>query len=368
MRPKPVAYFLCAVSLALIAICPFILRANSPAAEETAPYKGILTMWHITLWRTGGSSFEAYLRKRIKEFEADYAYAFIELESLTAEEAAQALAAGEAPDLISYPMGANPGVALQRLPSADTVLPGRHGDGWPYTCGGYCILVNTDLLDEQNADIPESGWGLRPEALIDAAQYGAGFDAEPGCSALPALALHQYPESDEPSYSTWGEPNPPDAMLSLKPQALDGGLDAFLSGDCAVLIASQRQLFEAEQAFLQGSGPAFFAYAIGGYTDMVQMIGVATCEDEKKLTACATFARYLLSNPAQRKLEPLGTLPVVSGLNAYEQDECRRTMYGLLCENAALPDTDEVQELNELAAKALGGNEDALKQLRARLG
>ena len=367
MRPKPVAYFLCVVSLALIAICPFILTANSPTAAEAAPFKGILTLWHITGWRTGGSSFEAFLRKRVKEFEADYAYAFIELESLTAEEAAQALAAGKTPDLISYPMDANPGVALQRLSSADTILPGTGKDAWPYMCGSYCILVNTDLLTEQSADIPEGGWGLRPEPLIDAAQFGACFDAEPGYSALPALALHEYPESDEPDYSTWGEPDPPDAMLSLAPQALDGGLGAFLSGDCAVLVASQRQLFEAEQAYQQGDGPAFFAYAIGGYTDMVQMIGIAACDDEKKLSACAVFARYLLSNSVQRKLEPLGTLPVMAGLEIYEQDECRRTMYELLCENAALSDMDEAQSLDIIAARALGGDEHALNELRARL-
>lgn len=368
MRPKPVAYFLCVVSLALIAICPLILLTNSHIAAEAAPYKGILTLWHITGWRTGGSSFEAYLNKRIKAFEANYAYAFIELESLTIEEAVQALANGETPDMISYPLGQNPGVSLQNLPSADTIVPNTGEDAWPYTCGGYCMLVNTDMLTEQSADLPESGWGLRPEALIAAAEYGAYFDAESGKSALPALALHTYPESDEPNMSTWGEPKPPDAMLSLKPGKLDEGLDAFLDGDTAVLIASQRQLFDAEQAYNQGDGPAFFAYGIGGYTDMVQMIGIATCDDEKKLSACSTFAQSLLSPSGQKKLEPMGTLPVVAGLEElYAQDECRRTMYSLLCESIALPNLADAQALNILAAKALGGDAAALKELRARL-
>jgi|AGTN01.2.fsa_nt_gi hypothetical protein len=368
MRLKPVAYFLCAVSLILIAICPALLLAGSHTAAEAVPYKGILTLWHITLWRTGGSSFEAFLSKRIREFEADYAYAFIKLKSLTAAEAAQALEAGETPDLISYPLGLNIGVALQKLPPAGTILPGTDKAAWPYTCGGYCMLVNTDLLAQQGVSIPESGWGLRPEALLDAAQYGACFDAETGKSALPALALHQYPRSEEPSYSTWGEPEPPDAMLSLKPEALDAGLDAFLAGEAAVLIASHRQLFEARQAYIQGEGPAFFAYAIGGYTDMVQMIGVAACGDEKKLSACTAFAQRLLSGSSQRKLEALGTLPVVAGLEIYAEDECRRTMYTLLCESAALPDMNDAQALNVLAAKALGGDEYALRDLRARLG
>ncbi len=369
MRPKPVAYFLCVVSLALIAICPLILLTNQHIAAEAAPYKGILTLWHITEWRTGGSSFEAFLSKRIKDFEANYAYAFIELESLTQEEAMQALEAGKAPDMISYSQGRNPGITLQKLPAAGTIVPDTGEDAWPYTCGGYCMLVNTDLLTGQGAELPESGWGLRPEPLIAAAQHGVCFDAETGKSSLPALALHEYPESDEPNMSTWGEPEPPEAILSIQPEKLDDGLEAFLHGEAAVLIASQRQLYEVEQAYQRGESPSYFAYGIGGYTDMVQMIGIASCDDEKKLSACVTFARSLLSRSGQKKLEPMGTLPVIAGLeeDIYTEDECRRTMYTLLCESMAFPDTGDAQGLNNLAAKALGGEASALKELRAKL-
>ena len=368
MRPKPVAYFLCVAALALIAVCPLMLISSHQEAEQAMPYKGILTLWHITQWRTGGSSsFGSYLKGRIRQFEADYAYAFIELKSITAEEATEALAAGESPDLISYPLGLNPGITLAKPTTVNTILSGIDEDAIPYACGGYCILVNTDLLTEQGAEVPDSGWGIRPEALLAAAQYGAIFDAETGCCALPALALHEYPESDEPSYSTWGEPDPPDALLSLAPQSLSDGLEAFLEGEVAVLVASQRQLYEAEQAYMKGDGPAFFAYAIGGYTDMVQLIGITATEDDKKRSACMAFAELLLSGSSQRRLEALGILPVVPDLEIYTEDECRRTMYVLLCESGALPPADEEQELNVLAARAAGGDTQALRTLRVRL-
>jgi len=367
MRPKPVAYFLCVAALALIAACPLMLISSHHEAVQAAPYKGILTLWHITGWRTGGSSFESYLNARIKGFETSYAYAFIELESLTTEEAAEALAAGETPDLISYPYGQNPGVELADLPPTDTIVHPKDENAYPYACGGYCVLVNTDLLTQQDAETPESGWGIRPETLIEAAAYGAAFDDEQGCCALPALALHEFPESDEPSYSAWGEPAPPDALLSLAPQSLSDGLDAFLKGEAAVLIASQRQLYEATKAFMEGDGPQFFSYAIGGYTDMVQMIGVAETDNEKKRAACTTFAQGLLTGSAQRKLEALGVLPVVPDLEVYAEDECRRTMYALLCKNAALPSAEEAQELDVLAARAAGGDKAAFKSLRTKL-
>jgi hypothetical protein len=108
MRPKPVAYFLCAVALALIAVCPLILLSEHSAAVEAAPFKGVLKLWHIQGWRTGGASFGVYLSQCIKLFESQDAYAFIEMESLTPEEAMQALESGEKPDLISFPRGQNP--------------------------------------------------------------------------------------------------------------------------------------------------------------------------------------------------------------------------------------------------------------------
>lgn len=368
MRPKPVAYFLCAVSLLLIVVCPLILLTNNHIEAEAIPYKGILTLWHIARWRTGGSSFESFLSKRIKAFEANYAYAFIELKSLTADEALGALEAGETPDLISYPLGLDMGVKLHKMPFADTILPDTGRASWPYTCGGYCILVNTDLLTEQGAPIPEDGWGIRPEALTAAAKFGVCFDAEAGGSALPALALHQYPESQEKNYSTWEQPEPPAAILSLMPQELEDGLNSFLEGKAAVLVASQRQLYEAQRAYMEGSGPAFFAYAIGGYTDTAQMIGVAASDDKKKLSACETFARSLLTNSAQRGLEALGTMPVVPNLEIYAEDECRRAMYTMLCEHAVMPQAHNAQDLNNLAAKALGKDADALNELITKLG
>ena len=104
-----------------------------------------------------------------------------------------------------------------------------------------------------------------------------------------------------------------------------------------MLIASHRQLSDAAKAYTDGDGPAFLAYALGGYTDMVQMVGVAATEDEKKLAACTAFARSLLSGSSQRALEEYGLLPAAADVTVYAQDECRRTMYGLLCEHGVLP-------------------------------
>ncbi|MDD5017739.1 MAG: hypothetical protein PHO15_06555 [Eubacteriales bacterium] len=366
MKIKPVTYFLCAVTLILMAVSPWLILSSYEEQPEVTPYKGILTLWHITDWRTGGSSGTAFLKMRIAEFESKNPYVFIEMQSMSISETKVAFLRGETPDIISYPISFEPGFSLSSLPSKDILFREIPDTAYPYMCGGYCILVNIDLLDEQGLYLSE-GWGIRPDELLAAAQFGICFDSENGYSSLPAIALHEYPEAPGPNISTWGEPALPDAALGFAEVLYEDGLQAFIDGRCCVLIASQRQLFEIEQLYEQGEAPAFSAYAAGGYTDMIQLVSVAACDDEKKSAVLAAFAEYMVSDRVQAKLEPLGVFPVVSGLEIYADNECLSAMYRLLSENAALPAAGNRETLDALAKQSFAGDSSALKRLRQLL-
>jgi ABC-type glycerol-3-phosphate transport system substrate-binding protein len=184
---------------------------------------------------------------------------------------------------------------------------------------------------------------------------------------LPALALHTYPEAEKPQISTWGEPDPPDVALSLD-AAWKGGFEAFCSGEAGVLIASHRQLFEAAEQYTQGEVPPFTAYAIGPYTDMVQLVSAAQQpEDELRQEAAKSFTAFLLTDSAQKKLEALGVFPVKPGLNIYQQSDIHLAMYEQLSSGAALPEPGSKDMLSELARSAFGGDDHALKALRRML-
>lgn len=364
---KPVAYFLCALALILICISPWLILSYYEKLPESPYFQGILSLWHISEWRTGGSSGAAFLQKRITQFEGQNPHVFINIRTLTFEEALQALQSGEKPDIISYPNGKEIPLDMAALPSVDTIFSGLPDTAYPYMCGGYCLLINTDMLTEKGLDI-KSDWGIRPESLLEVAQIGVCFDAEDGCTSLPALALHAYPEAEKPQVSTWGEPDPPDVALSLD-AAWEEGFEAFCAGDTGVLIASHRQLFEATEQFTQGEVPPFSAYAISPYTDMVQMIGVTKQgEDKIRQEAAESFAAFILSDSAQRKLEALGVFPVKPGLDIYQQSDIHLAMYEQLSAGAALPPQNAQDTLEELAKSAFGGDEHALKRLRRALG
>lgn len=367
MKIKPFTCFLFAVALIVIALSPWLIQSYYSQTPENVPYKGILTLWNITGWRTGGSSCTSFLKKRIADFESRNAYLFIDLVDFTAAEAEQALQKGEAPDIISYPLGFNTDLPLSPLPHKDTIFPGISGEAYPYMCGAYCLLINADMLDEHGL-FPPGGWGVRPDELLSMAQLGVCFDSENGCSALPAIAVHKYPEPEGPDAGATERPVSQDAALGLTITAYTDGLRCFCSGQAGVLIASQRQLFEANKQFEEGSAPAFLPYALSGYTDMVQLISVVSSEDEKKQLACEDFAGYLLEERVQSKLTALGVFPALPGLEIYEDNDCQKSMYKLLSEGAALAMPEDRQTLNDLSMQMLGGSKDALAELKRLLG
>jgi hypothetical protein len=366
MKIKPFTCFLCAVALILIGLSPWLIQSYYFVQPEDIPYKGILTLWNITGWRTGGSSCSAFLKKRITEFESRNAYMFIDMTDMTAEEAAEALQKGDAPDIISYPLGFSPDLPLSPLPHKSTIFPEIQGDTYPYMCGAYLMLINADMLDE-NGLFPPDGWGVRPAELLAMAQLGVCFDSEEGFSSLPVIAAHEYPVPEGPGTDAPGSQTMPDAALGLSAVSYSGGIEYFCSGQAGILIASQRQHFEVNKKFEEGSAPAFLTYAVSGYTDMVQLISVVPADDAKKQKACTDFAEYLLEERAQSKLEALGVFPVLPGLKIYQDNECYNSAYRLLADNALLAMPGDRQRLAELSMEMLGGSKDALTELRRLL-
>lgn len=362
---KPYAVFLCALTVILLAFSPFLILSfyqKLPLAEQ---YKGILTLLHISDWRTAGSSVASFLEKCILQFEACNPHVFIDLVCLSKDDAAEALTNGFKPDIISYPYGFAAQWSFAALPPANHCFnPGAH-NAYPYLCGGYCAIVNTDMLNEKGVEIADD-WGIRPEELLNAAKLGICFDSEKGYTSLPALAKHQYPDVKRPDISTFEKPEPADVALNI-PGKLQNGLQCFCDEQAAVLIASHRQLFEVWQQFEHGQAPGFKAYAIGGYTDMVQMIGVSDAAEQPKLKACQQFAVLTVSGKMQRRVAALGVFPVAPGIEIYSDDGCKKAMCELLCQNAAFGDPNMLHTLNSLAEKAFRGDKNALKTLRNSL-
>lgn len=367
MKLKPFTCFLCALALMLIALSPWLIQSYYSEPSETETYKGILTLWNITGWRTGGSSYLSFLKKRVQEYESRNAHIFIDVVELTGDEAAAAVQNGETPDMVSYPIGFDPGFSLALLPSMDTLFPRITGRAYPYLCGGYCMMINTDMLDSEGMLAPAE-WGVRPDELIGLAELGVCFDSESGYLSLPSITAHEYPEPQGPGSLMPDDADMPEAALRLSVVSFSDGLRLFGTEQAGILVASQRQLFELGNLLEDSSAPSFRPYALSGYTDMAQLISVAACEDDIKLAACEEFAKSLLGESVQKKAEALGVFPVLPGLDIYDDNECMFMMYQLLSKDALLVSPENRQTLADLSINALGGNKKALEDIRDIIG
>lgn len=366
MKRKATTLFLCVLTIALIAASPFVLTSYFSEQTEPAAFKGILTLWHIEEWRTGGSSGLSYLQRRIYEFEKKHPHVFIETEKMTADEARDAAAQGVLPDIVSFPSGCDTGLLLSPIAAQkDAYISGTDG-ALAYMCGAYYVIVNTEMLDENATYVPD-GWGIRPDELLAAAKYCIAFCAEPGYSSLPSLSMHAYPDVEGPEITTWPLPPPPDAMLSISPVQTDDALASFCSGELCVLVVSQHQLFKVETAYEQGEAPSYAAYALGGYTDMAQYIGVIETDDALRRSMCEAFAEYVTGHSAQKKLTALAVYPAVRGLEIYEDDDVRTQTYRILSEDIAFASPEQADMLGELAMRAMTGDKRALRLLRKAL-
>lgn len=351
MNKKPLAYFLCVLTLALIAISPFIITSFFSEPEDNEKnFEGILEMWHITDWRTGGSSKTAFLAKRIKDFEKSHPHVFIRMTKMSASEALGEINKGNLPDIISYPSS----------------FSHNFKDEKPYMYGAYYILINNELAEENGYFLPD-GFGVDPQMLMDLSELNLVFDAEEGYSALPAIAIHEVPDPPRPNISTWPEKIEVDAALSLYPDEYFDGLNKFLDGEACIMIASQRQLFEATMDYEQNNGPAFSYYAISGYTDMVQYICPFEDEDRLRQNMCQAFTEFIISERAQSKLYPLGVFPVIGGVSIYEEDEINTKIYELLTNKPAIVSPEIQETLTDLSVRSFSGDRASLKELRSLL-
>ena len=105
---------------------------------------------------------------------------FITVLGMTPEEAEQRLAAGERPDIFSFPLGFPAEHLLAELEEPEEALlpslcePGKKGDqflAYPYMMGFYTITVNQEIYFSSGASLP-IGAGL-PRANFNYLVYHA---------------------------------------------------------------------------------------------------------------------------------------------------------------------------------------------------
>jgi len=285
------------------------------AEEKSEKFRGTLEMWHIVSFKTPEGSGIGYLKERMRAFEKQNPYVFINVNGLTPDEARQKLASGETPDIVSYPLGFfEDAHSFSPLAADDGLYPaymscGKFGEtyAYPYMADFYCLAANRDLLTSfplgNDISYGELSYALantnvRPLVLTD---------TELLCPELALAYLHTADSEDIFD----------DSLSALSPARAD--ISEFLSGSTAAYVcqySAYYRLAEDDRA----SVLSLTALPISTYTDAVQLVSAWRSEDAKKSSMCADAAAWLLTMSSQSRLKSTGLLPVKDVPDMYAAD------------------------------------------------
>ena len=290
------------------------------AEQEGDPYKGILQMWHIVSFKTPGQSGVSFLQEQITNFEKQNAYVFIELSSLTPQEAQARMQEGEFPDIVSFPLGFfSDSSRFTQLPETDLFLPAYHADSYayPYMADSYTLLCNELLFSEREVSLPLDGAFSQDHFLYALKElsfekkeehiYSLGFSNTSGTASSLCLLYPAY--SEEPSDELL-EYTPPGDALGSYDLLYEDASSSFLSQACAMYLCPRSEA-SALAADPKSAALSLTELPVSNFTDLVQYLSIAATGDEKKEAMCLKFVNYLLSEKVQTALTATEMLPTV---------------------------------------------------------
>lgn len=384
---------LCAVVGVFLVVGPAIIERilSTPQVPDIftnppRPFEGVLHVWQVGAWNMGTGSRTLFLKARAAEFEQKHAGVFIEVHGMTEDDANALIRkyGGITADMVSFGPGFIENPAEVLMP-----LKGKHADvkaealkatsqngtvyALPYMLGAYGLLIRHAYFDEVQQEIPQAVKVGELSSLFrafDKLTRGSGrkkkpvFSLEAGRGGLYMLMVG----------AQQGEKNALFGVAQKVPEDI-GALDDQKAGDrfiidnsSAMLVGTQREVGRLLTLSEQGKGFAFSVLPLeGGYTDMVQGIGILITQEEARAKMCRLFIESLLAPSSQEKLKPLGVFSTIPDLvlhdDVYYSILEKGLEQNLTVENIFLPNAQREAKSKQAVELFRGKTDSALKRL-----
>ena len=333
MSKKKIAKAVAVVLLCVFMVAaPFVVVPKLPHSDlfvEGAKFEGILELWHIESFEGGVGSRASWLKRRSVEFEKKNKGCLINVTALTTEQATIKLEQGERFDMASFSVGAGFEllpylVPFDKIPSVrGDYLKGGQINGRtyavPFMAGGYVLTAQSkNLKSFENKNLAENIFNFAFEKKVGKkAYYIASVACGYGIFNQPCLAL---------ALNTTG--NRKDDLLGEGLTQYEA-YEKFLSGNNnTVLLGTQRDVYRLTNRIEQGRLGECVFEPLGGFTDLVQYIGIGATSVRKSLFA-EKFASFLTNEQSQLSLSQVMMLSVAD-YRLYPQGEMARLENALL--------------------------------------
>lgn len=237
-------------------------------------YGGVITVWHVVSFKPYLGSLGSWLSELSRSVEKKHFGVYFEVDSITADEAAERMANGKFPDVLSFP------------------------SGW---CSGGKLAV---LTGEYDVDV-SSGMDM---AVLRAVPY---------CASCSVMLYY-------PSKITASELTEDPGM------AQDNSLEDFKKGKVSCCLADARAAGDLQRALVAGKAEYFEVLPIVDETDLVQYLGIgAACEPEK-LPYINELFNQALSEKSQTRLCSIGLMPLNERVERKYEQTFLDEAYGLI--------------------------------------
>lgn len=302
--PIVVVALVCVV--ALVWALPHLPVKPQQQAPET--YKGVLELWNVEAFEGGIGSREAWLINKAAKFEKAHTGLFVHVTTLTIEQLEAKIGNGETFDLITFSRGAgsivqdklaqisqNMGFVKENFLLSAQVEGKQYGV--PLYAGAYCLFARIDQLSADQllaGALTQTYTRKVGKSTVELQPLVTGFT--PYNSPLSALAM----SGGRGKASGISE-------VTTQYQAYE----QFVANRTAVtLLGTQRDIYRLSQKEANGKIEQLGFVPLGGYTDLVQYIGVSASAGDKA-TSCEDYISFLLSETTQQSLVNMSLFSVL---------------------------------------------------------
>ncbi|NLT16367.1 MAG: hypothetical protein GXY11_01950, partial [Clostridiales bacterium] len=159
-----------------------------------------------------------------------------------------------------------------------------------------------------------------------------------------------------------------DGEAAVKALERTRGAGIFYSGNGLLCLGNQNTAATARSNYENGEGFSCAFWALSGFTDMVQYVGVVSGQPAAKAEICAQLARSFVSEEAQRSVKGIAMFPVLQGGEPLYEDDQRfwAAEQAFVRDTAAPPCFGYARvraRWEEWLQKAARGDKEALKSL-----
>lgn len=265
--------------------------------SKNVAYKGVLEMWNIECFEGGVGSRQSWLTACAAKFEAKNKGLYVHVTTLTAEQAADKLSAGEKFDLVSFSRGTGatllpylaPTNAARDMPDnmRQSATVGNVVYANAYYCGAYLLFSRSSELAEER---------LKQECLTKTVTRKIGKNT---VTLSPMVC--GFTQSNSPLTALLTDGCRGNVTNLSEEVTQYRAYEAFVSHKSAVtLLGTQRDLYRLRKREADGKIEPLAVVPLIGYTDLVQYVAVG--KQSANRVAAETFATYLTSAEVQATL------------------------------------------------------------------